>query len=75
MLNITKTFGLDGLDIDWEFPAWNGANSREKIYFIQLLQELKKEFLRSDEKLLLSAAVAAPDSIINQSYNVPEIAK
>lgn len=75
VLNITKTLGLDGLDIDWEFPAWNGANSREKIFFVQLLQELRKEFSRSDQKLLLSAAVAAPDSIIDQSYNIPEIAK
>ena len=75
VLNITKTFGLDGLDLDWEFPAWMGSNDREKIHFVQLLQELRKEFNRSGQKLLLTAAVAAPEAIIDQSYNVPAIAE
>ncbi|XP_033226586.1 chitinase-3-like protein 2 [Belonocnema kinseyi] len=75
VLNITKTFNLDGLDLDWEFPAWLGSNDNEKIHFIQLLQELRKEFNRSDQKLLLTAAVAAPEAIVDQSYNVPAIAE
>ena len=72
---MTKSFKLDGLDLDWEFPAWLGANNRQKINYIQLLQELRKEFNRSGQKLLLSAAVAAPEAIVDQSYDVPEIAE
>jgi len=72
---VTKTFHLDGFDIDWEFPAWLGANDREKIYFVQLLQELRKEFDRSDQRLLLTVAVAASQAIIDQSYSIPEMAE
>ncbi|KAG7212798.1 hypothetical protein KM043_013056 [Ampulex compressa] len=74
-LNITKIFDIDGLDIDWEFPAWMDAEDREKIHFVQLLAELRKEFNRSGRKLILSVAVAAPAAIIDQSYEVPEIAQ
>ncbi|XP_020281146.1 acidic mammalian chitinase-like isoform X2 [Pseudomyrmex gracilis] len=75
VLNVTKTFDLDGFDVDWEFPAWLGADRREKIYFVQLLQELRKEFDRSGQQLLLTVAVAAPQAIIDQSYSVPEMAE
>ncbi|XP_066599872.1 chitinase-3-like protein 2 [Prorops nasuta] len=75
VLNATKIYSLDGLDLDWEFPAWASTEKRQKIHFVQLVQELRKEFDRSGQKLLLSAAVAAQQAIIDQSYNVPEIAK
>lgn len=75
VLNVTKTYHLDGFDVDWEFPAWIGADDRERIHFVQLLQELRKEFDRSGQKLLLTVAVAAPQAIVDQSYSVPEMAE
>lgn len=42
---------------------------------MQLLQELRKEFDRSGQKLILTVAVAAPQAIIDQSYFVPEMAE
>lgn len=66
---------MDGFDVDWEFPAWIGADDRERIHFVQLLQELRKEFDRSGQKLLLTVAVAAPQAIVDQSYSVPEMAE
>ncbi|KAJ8687408.1 hypothetical protein QAD02_023202 [Eretmocerus hayati] len=72
VLNATKTLGLDGLDLDWEFPAWANIPGRQQINFVQLVYELRKEFNRSNQKLVLSAAVAAPQAIIDQSYIVPE---
>ncbi|XP_015439737.1 PREDICTED: chitinase-3-like protein 2 [Dufourea novaeangliae] len=75
VLNVTKSFGFDGLDLDWEFPAWLGADDREKIQFVQLLEELKIEFQRAKVTLILSVAVAAPQVIVDQSYYVSEMAK
>ncbi|XP_015116757.1 acidic mammalian chitinase [Diachasma alloeum] len=75
VLNITKMFNLDGLDVDWEFPAWLGGKERERIYFVQLLQEMRRAFDRSGRQLILSAAVGAPSAIIDESYNVPQIAE
>ncbi|CAK9822299.1 Acidic mammalian chitinase [Anthophora retusa] len=75
VLNVTKTFGFDGLDLDWEFPAWLGADEKEKINFTQLLEELRREFYHTKETLILSISVAAPQAIVDQSYDVVEIAK
>ncbi|OXU26053.1 hypothetical protein TSAR_003864 [Trichomalopsis sarcophagae] len=75
VLNATKTLNLDGLDLDWEFPAWAHKADRQKIHFVQLAYELRKEFDRSGQKLTLSAAVAAPQAIIDQSYIVPEFSE
>ncbi|XP_043671883.1 chitinase-3-like protein 2 [Vespula pensylvanica] len=75
VLNVTKRFKFDGLDLDWEFPAWFEPNEKEKIHFVQLLYEIRKEFDHRSEKLILSVAAAAPQTIIDQSYDVPEIAK
>lgn len=75
MLNVTKRFQFDGLDLDWEFPAWFEPKEKQKIHFVQLLHEIRKEFDHRSEKLILSVAVAAPQAIIDQSYDVPEIAE
>lgn len=75
VLNVTKKFGFDGLDLDWEFPALFEPKEKEKIHFVQLLYEVRKEFDRRSEKLILSVAAAAPQVIIDQSYDVPEIAE
>uniref|UniRef100_A0A0C9RT37 CHIA_1 protein n=1 Tax=Fopius arisanus TaxID=64838 RepID=A0A0C9RT37_9HYME len=75
VLNITRMYNLDGLDVDWEFPAWLGGKERERIYFVQLLQELRRAFDKSGRELILSVAVAAPAAIIDESYNVPQIAE
>ncbi|XP_046422771.1 chitinase-3-like protein 2 isoform X1 [Neodiprion virginianus] len=75
VLAAAKSLRLDGLDIDWEFPAWLDADARQKIHFVQLLYELKRAFTKRKDKLVLSAAVAASEAMIDQCYNVPEIAE
>ena len=45
------------------------------MHFAQLIYELRKEFNHSGRKLTLSAAVAAPQAIIDQSYEVPHLSE
>lgn len=66
---------LDGIDLDWEFPAWIDNSGHQKNRFMQLIRELRKEFDNSDQKLFLTVAVAAPQAIIDQSYEVPLLAQ
>lgn len=89
VLEAIKMLCLDGLDVDWEYPSWlhkekttdnvmsfrnfELGDEREKIHFVQLIEELRMAFDRSGCKLLLSIAVGAPKAIVDQSYNVGQI--
>ncbi|GAB1605615.1 acidic mammalian chitinase-like isoform X1 [Argonauta hians] len=77
---ILRKYGFDGLDIDFEFPAWNGLPKSQKHSFTQLLMELfelftKEAALTKRPQLMLTAAVAATKEITDASYEVPALAK
>nr|CAD7394498.1 unnamed protein product [Timema cristinae] len=67
------TYDLDGVDFDWEFPAWQG-NPLERTQFTQLLQELHEELIKIKSSLLVSVAVATPQPIVDQAYEVSKMA-
>nr|CAD7464149.1 unnamed protein product [Timema tahoe] len=67
-------YDLDGVDFDWEFPAWQG-NPLERTQFTQLLQELHEELIKIKSPLLVSVAVATPQPIVDQAYEVSKMAQ
>ncbi|GIZ04933.1 acidic mammalian chitinase [Caerostris extrusa] len=75
LLHFLDKYKFDGVDFDWEFPSWNGANPLERFYFILLLKELRFVIEQAKKKFLISCAVAAHVAIIDTSYDVPEMAK
>ncbi|XP_054722824.1 acidic mammalian chitinase-like, partial [Uloborus diversus] len=75
LLHFLDKYNFDGVDFDWEFPAWNGGNKLERFHFVLLLKELRFVLERVKKKFLVSLAVAAHVGIIDTSYDVPEIAK
>ncbi|XP_067121732.1 chitinase-3-like protein 2 isoform X2 [Centruroides vittatus] len=72
ILKLLNRFHFDGVDIDWEFPAWSGSPAMDRINFVKFLREFN---YASGHKYLLSVAVAAPKTIIDVSYDVPKIAR
>lgn len=72
-MKILKDYSLDGIDIDWEFPAWPQPvkSHLQKTLFMELLKEMRQAF---GKKYLLTVAVAAPIIIVQVSYDVPQMA-
>ncbi|GLG98906.1 Probable chitinase 10 [Gryllus bimaculatus] len=75
VLQVLKDYSLDGVDLDWEFPSWPEEDKQEKIDFNVLLREFREAFEEEHKPFLLSVAVGSPGSIIDQSYDVEEMAK
>lgn len=72
-MSILKEFKLDGIDLDWEFPNENqNGDRKQRMHFTQLLNEIRQEIKRHAEKhrFLLTVAVAAPRTIVDNSYDI-----
>lgn len=73
IIDFMKKYGFDGLDVDWEYPAQRGGKPEDKRNFSILLKELRAEF--DKHGYLLTAAVAAGESSVSQSYEIPKVCK
>ncbi|XP_064457939.1 chitotriosidase-1-like isoform X1 [Ornithodoros turicata] len=77
VISTLREHGLDGIDIDWEFP---NMVKHGKRHFTRLIQRLNAAFCdeartAGKDKLLLSAAVAPQSLIIRNSYDIPEVSR
>ncbi|XP_060083630.1 chitotriosidase-1-like [Ylistrum balloti] len=75
VVGILRKYKFDGLDLDWEFPAYGKSSKGDKFRFTRLIQILRQRFdeagvLTRRETLLLSAAVSAVRVIIDDGYEV-----
>lgn len=73
VLYYVKNYNIDGVDLDWEFPNEDpDGDKHQRMHFTQLLQELRHTVnIQTKYKFLISVAVAAPTTIIDNSYDVP----
>lgn len=72
------THGFNGLDLDWEFPAWPPwkKNPKEKERFNYLVLQLNNALkLASHPPLMLTVAVGGSQDIIDSSYEIDQLAK
>uniref|UniRef100_A0A336MDM2 CSON000032 protein n=1 Tax=Culicoides sonorensis TaxID=179676 RepID=A0A336MDM2_CULSO len=68
-LNVVRNNGLDGIDIDWEFP-----DKDDRASFVALLQEIRNKF---GSAYLLTAAVSVGKWLVvtNNVYDIPGVAR
>lgn len=76
--HILMKYMLDGIDLDWEFPALHNVaadwkEKRERQHFSQLLREIRMEYIREKKNYLLTVAVAAPETIVNIAYDIDQL--
>ncbi|XP_060586211.1 acidic mammalian chitinase-like [Ruditapes philippinarum] len=78
ILPFMKKYDFDGIDMDWEFPGWNGLPKGQRGNFTKMLQNVRNMFdteeKKSGRKYLLSAAVAAGRAVM-EIYDVPALAR
>ncbi|KAL7671029.1 hypothetical protein ACOME3_005944 [Neoechinorhynchus agilis] len=71
-IGFLKQYNLDGLDLDWEYPAKReGSRPSDKENFVRLVEEMHRDF--QAQGLSLSAALGAGKETIDTSYDVPAI--
>ncbi|CAK9034264.1 unnamed protein product [Durusdinium trenchii] len=79
-IDFCRTWGFDGLDLDWEYPGYIGRGGRttDKANFALLLSELRSAFdaegsATGKAPLLLTAAVGIGPTTADNAYDVPAL--
>ncbi|XP_011307755.1 chitotriosidase-1 [Fopius arisanus] len=73
-VDVLKEYNLDGLDMDWEYPAFNGGVPSDRENFVLLLKELRERF-NQEGGYLLTAAVNAGQWAAETAYDIPGISQ
>ncbi|KAI4468375.1 chitinase [Holotrichia oblita] len=71
-IKFMETYGFDGFDLDWEYPAQRGGAATDKNNFSILLAEMREAF---GTRYMLTAAVAAAGASVDLSYDVPKLSQ
>ncbi len=77
VVEVIKNYGLDGIDLDWEYPTTDIGSEKgkpeDKYNFTSLIRELRDALDEVDPELLLTAAFPAGSWGAQNYYEISEI--
>ncbi len=77
MIDLIDEYRFDGIDLDWEYPAWDqveGSTQEDRHRFTLLCKEMREAFDNYKEGLLITAALIGGTNI-GRFYEGSELTK
>jgi chitinase len=82
-VRLLREYNLDGIDIDWEYPAYaeHSGRPQDKENYILFMKEIKDSIIaygkqfRNGREYKLTAALGCGPSRLEASYKIPELVK
>ncbi|KYB26651.1 acidic mammalian chitinase [Tribolium castaneum] len=72
VVNYMRKYGLDGVDLDWEYPGKHGGKPEDKENYVGLLQVIRNTLDENGGGVLTIAVSSVPDPSV---YNVNSLSK
>ena len=77
VVQFMRTYGFDGLDLDWEYPGLKERGGKRADYdsYVLMTKELRKTFNSAPEPFELTVAIMGNLTKLEMGFNLEGLAK
>jgi len=81
IVKFIKTYGFDGINLDWQFPGdVNGRPKEDKQNYVKLVKAMREEFTKETEKSheepwVIAVGAPSETEVAENGFDLPELSK